>query len=96
MDIPTDRRAKIRLTPSDIARFIDLPEGLTIRHVYASSDPQAINLIIEGDSLPETPVDTEAPYLRGHWSQLAVDVPTDGGVKVFRRTEWTRWDEEGR
>lgn len=58
------RRAKIRLTPSVLARALDLPSGVVPVAVDAHNDPFSVDLIVEGPDLPEVPPDAESPFVQ--------------------------------
>jgi hypothetical protein len=60
---PGPRRAKIHLSLLKLERFIDLPEGLRLSHLYASHDPGGVILVVEGDALDETDPGRELPWL---------------------------------
>lgn len=78
------RVAKIRLNPMEIARMLELPDGFEVIAVQGRWDPVSIEVIVKADSLPESPIDAEAPFAQG-WVTVE-----DGGV---RRLEW-KWPTE--
>lgn len=72
---PANRRAKILITGRELASLLDLPSGLTVRHVTALWDPDAVAIVVEGDSLEETLEECEAPILAGFWDRRQIIGP---------------------
>lgn len=55
------RRMKFEITPSQMARILGLPAGHEVVIMYATMDPNTIQIVVMGEGLPEVPEDTEAP-----------------------------------
>lgn len=80
------RKAQFALYPRQLARLLDLPEGIGVRAVYGTSDPVAICVVVEGGSLPWVDDRMQAPMVNGSLSTSTWVAP-DG--KPYIRWGWT-------
>ncbi|HEX8629090.1 MAG TPA: hypothetical protein VF755_13055 [Catenuloplanes sp.] len=55
------RRIKVVLRPSQLHQLLGLPESHEVVFVYATPDPNAVMVLVEGDDLPETGEGEPAP-----------------------------------
>lgn len=61
MPYPT-RRAAVHVDARELARFLELPEGVEVLAVIAQNDPVGFKVIVTGDVVPVAVPDAEAPY----------------------------------
>jgi hypothetical protein len=54
------QKAKVRLTPEDVAEMIGLPVGHKVVAMQVNVDPWSLTVVAEGSSFPEVPPDSEA------------------------------------
>jgi hypothetical protein len=60
------RTARVLLGKFEIARLLQLPEGLSIRFIEQQNDPVRLMFIVEGESLQPVPDGVESPRLASH------------------------------
>jgi len=79
-----NRRAKISVGRHLLHAMFDVPEGFRIVGVHSDADHQAVQVVVESDSLPDQPAHCELPYVAGSWTTYGYEV--DG--KVYQRFGW--------
>jgi hypothetical protein len=58
------RRQRYELRPSDVAQLLGLPPGHEIVIMYATMEPNTIQIVVMGEDLDVVAEDVEAPKLR--------------------------------
>lgn len=79
-EIPLRRTARVRLNPHLLRTLLALPAGHTVVAAQANNDPVGIDLIIQGEDLPEVEHHAESPY-----AHLSVEVVTLDDDREFLR-----------